>query len=450
MSPDRWDVIVVGAGLAGLKAALTLQHAGKRVLLLEARDRVGGRALRGEICGRPVDFGGQWVGARHHLLRSQAEELGIEMVPQYTDGASLTDFNGHVRSSTSGLPKLSLISLLDFGLIGHRWGRGVAGMPEDAPWSAPRAAEWDALSLEDWISRNGYTGAGRALARLVTGAILCADADQVSFLFFLECLRQGGGLDVMTGVRGGAQQDKFRGGAWQIAHLMGERLGDRLILDSPVEAVAQDAAGVRVTSHRNTYTADRVIITVPPELASRIQYEPALPERRAGLMQRMRMGSVIKLHAAYSTPFWRRRDLDGSVLSVDRTVSIVFDQTPEDGSIGILVGLIEGSHALEMSALDQSTRRERVVADLTHYFGEEAAEPLEYVDYDWVADKWALGGYAAHMPPGVMTTCGEAIRQPCGRIHWAGTETANRFIGYFEGALESGLRAAGEVLSQSE
>ncbi|GAB3163264.1 hypothetical protein GCM10027258_83350 [Amycolatopsis stemonae] len=242
--------------------------------------------------------------------------------------------------------------MIELGIGEHQLTRKLDQFPPGAPWDADQARRWDAESLGSWIDHHVKTTASAKIVRLAANSILCTDAAEVSYLCFLECLRQGGGVEKMLGVEGGAQQDKVVGGAWSVAKAMADELGDAVQLDSPVAAVEQTEEGARVRTQRASYSCRHVIVTTPPSIANRITFTPALPARRAALQQRMPMGSVIKLHVAYPTPFWRTRGLSGAAMSTERALGLVFDQTLADDGVGVLVGLIEGSHAVEYRDLD--------------------------------------------------------------------------------------------------
>ena len=212
-----------------------------------------------------------------------------------------------------------------------------------------------------------------------------------------------------------------------------------------MRSIRHSDAGVTVVSDRITVSARRAIVAVPPTLAGRIAYEPALPALRDGLSQRMAQGSVVKCMAVYERPFWRERGLSGAVTSVTGPVSVGFDNSPPDGSPGVLLGFLEGRAAREAMDLSRDQRRRIVSECFGRFFGPEAAHPVDYVDKAWGADEWSRGCYGGFMPPGAWSDHGAALRQPIGPIHWAGAETATVWNGYMDGAVGSGQEAAHAV-----
>jgi monoamine oxidase len=440
------DVIVIGAGFAGLKAAQELVALGRSVIVLEAKDRIGGRVKRGEVAGHVADVGGQWVGAGHSELLTEAARHGIGTYKQYETGKTVMQLLGKIVHFTGPVPRMSPLALVELLLLQRRWEREMKAVPAHAPWTAPKAAEWDAMTLESWIVKNVRTKAAREFARLVPRGAWAAEARQVSYLWFLDALRSGTGLDYLMGVKGGALDSKFVGGMQQIAQRMADELGDRVVLGAPVRKVIQDGRGVRIITDKGEFEGKFLIVAAPPGPIARIVFEPPLPAARDGLHQRMPMGNIIKVIVAYREPFWRTAGFSGQVATDDDVVGLVLDDTQSDDR-AVLLCFIEGRHALEMSAAGKDVRRQKVLASLVRFFGPQAADPLAYEDNDWMMEPYTHG-YVGHMPPGVMTRFGHALREPCGRIHWAGTETAEEWAGYIEGAVRSGMRAAKEVAAR--
>jgi monoamine oxidase len=283
--------------------------------------------------------------------------------------------------------------------------------------------------------------------RLGVTSVFSAEPADMSLLHFLFYVHSGGLLDNLFNVERGAQERRFVGGSQVIPERMAETLGDECVrLSAPVRLITQDPVGVTVMAGGATVRARFAAVAVPPTLASRIDYQPALPAQRDQLTQKMPMGSVIKVMAVYGEPFWRRDGRTGQATSDVGPVQLTFDNTPPGGSPGVLLGFIEGRHAREWGPRPLEERRRAVVDCFARFFGYRASRPEEYIELDWSAEEWTRGCYGAHMGPGVLTQFGPAMREPCGRIHWAGTETAEVFCGYMDGAVRSGERVAAELL----
>ena len=439
------DVVVVGAGLAGLTAARELSGAGLDVQVLEARERVGGRTLSQSVGEHPedvVELGGQWVGPTQHEVLGLARDLGIDTYPTHTKGRNLFEDNrGKVKRYRGTIPMLGPLVMLDYGRADLKLKRLIKRIDPDAPWEAEQAERLDEQSFATWIRRVAKTKTAREALATVCRAVFAVEPADVSLLHVLFYAAAADGWDDLLDTEGGAQQDRLVGGTQQLSVRMAEELGDRVQLSAPVHAIRADAGGVVAGEMR----ARRAIVAIPPALAGRIEYDPPLPGPRDQLTQRMPMGSVIKCMAVYDDPFWRADGLSGQAISLPGPAQVVFDNTPPNGSPG-LIGFLEGRDARELAAVRESERRDAVLRGFQRLFGRRAAHPALYVEKDWSTEPYSRGCYGGVLGPGAWTGYGRRLREPMGRIHWAGTETATRWMGYMDGAIQSGRRAAADVM----
>jgi monoamine oxidase len=441
------DVVVVGAGFAGLAAGRAVVAAGSEAIVLEARDRVGGRVVNEDIGdGKVVEMGGQWVGPTQDRIAALAADLGVETFPTHSDGDNLLRVDGRLRRYSGTIPRLSPFALLDVHLATRRLARLSARVDPEAPWDTPGAERLDATSVADWTRRTMRSDTARRLMRVAGRTIWGAEPEELSLLHFAFYLRSAGGFEMLTDVEGGAQQDRFEGGSQLVAIRAAEELGDRVVLGAPVRRIEHGADGVVVTAGEHTVRARRAIIAVPPPLVDRIEFAPALPAARRQLGQRMPEGWLVKCVAIYDEPFWRGDGLSGEALNEAGPVTMTFDSTPPDGSPGALVGFVGGADARKFARLGTSERRAAVLGSFESLFGPRARVAERYIERDWAAEEWSGGGPVANFATGGWTASGTALREPVGPIHWAGTETATRWAGYIDGAVSSGERAAAEAL----
>lgn len=445
---DFTDVIVVGGGLAGLWAATKISASSRQVRVLEARDRVGGRTFTADFGAARFDLGAQWVGPTQHRLLAVIRELDLQIFPTSVDGKKILDLDGKISTYANTIPSLSILELLELNRALSKIERLCKRVPPEAPHDAPEADDWDAQTVESWKRRYTKRGDVRKVVDVAVRTVFGAEASELSLLFFMSYLNAAGGLTRIIEAKDGAQQDRFVEGSQSVALRIAEALGDAVELSAPARRITQSASGVKVETDRGTFTARLAIIAMPPSLAHRIDYAPELPLRRAQLLQRFPMGATVKVFCGYDRPFWRDGGYSGEALSDGQPISVVYDNTSHDGAQAALLSFIVGRPAREWGARPDDERRSSVLATLCRMFGGEAGEPTLYLEKDWSADPWTRGCPTGFAPPGVLTDLGRDLRTPIGNLHWAGTETATEWTGYMEGALQSGERAAAEVIDR--
>lgn len=434
--------------MSGLACARALQDRGAKVVVLEARDRVGGRTLSRRFGPATFDLGGQWLGAHQPRLAALASELGVKTFRTFDTGKKVLDVAGRTSTYSGTIPTLAPWALLDLQQALFRAERLARGVKPASPLAADRALERDGMSLGEWMRTAMHTEVAREVLATGIRVVFGAEPDELSLLWVLRYAAAAGNLMRLVEIPNGAQEMRFVEGAQTLSIRLADKLGDSVHLNTPVRSIEDTAGGVTVTTDGGRFDARFAVIAIPPALAGRIAFSPPLPAPRDQLLQRFPMGATVKVLAVYDRAFWRDRGLSGEVVFTRGPVSVVFDNTSADGKVPCLVAFLVGDPARQWSLKPEAARRREVLDALAAAFGPDAKRPVEVAEQDWSTEPWTRGCPVSNLAAGVMRGVGGLLRDPVGHIHWAGTETADEWTGYLEGAIEAGRRAASEVLAR--
>ncbi|WP_458112610.1 FAD-dependent oxidoreductase [Arthrobacter sp. R1-13] len=456
---DR-DVVVVGAGPSGLTAARELKKAGLSVVVLEARDRVGGRTWTDTVDGAMLEIGGQWVSPDQSALMELLDELGLSLYSRYRSGDSIyVGADGkHHRYSGGSFPvgeataaeMDKLIALLD-GL--------AAEIGAKEPWAHPKARELDTISFHHWLRRHSSDEeACNNIGLYIAGGMLTKPAHAFSALQAVLMAASAGSFSHLTD-EDFILDKRVVGGMQQVSLLQAAELGDDVVLNSPVRTISwavDSKAGtaareipdhrVTVLSERATVRARFVIMAVPPNLYSRVSFNPPLPRRQHQMHQHQSLGLVIKVHAVYSTPFWRDEGLSGTCFSASSLVQEVYDNTNYGDTRGTLVGFISDEKADAVFELDEEHRRRAVLESIAGFLGDKALEPEVYYESDWGSEEWTRGAYASSYDLGGLHRYGKDQHAPVGPIFWSSSDLAAEGYQHVDGAVRMGQLTAARIV----
>ncbi len=450
-TPIETDVCVVGAGLAGLTAARRLSQAGQSVTVLEARDRVGGRLwTRSAASGVPIDMGATFIGPHHDRMHALTKEMGTATFRTHAKGDNVLATGGRVRRYKGDIPRISPVALASAAQAIARMNTMAQKVPVDAPWDAPKALEWDAQSVRAWLSRKHVpTRLARDLIEATVRACFASELSEVSLLNWLFLVRSAGNVEALMSIEGGYQHEQFVGGVQSIPKAMAAGLGESVLLASPVTAVTQQRDRVEVVGAARTVTARHVVLALPRALAAGIRFEPPLPTDQALLIHQVPAGTELKIVVVYDEPFWRDDGISGATVATDDDIEVTLDTTQPGHAEGVMATYAAGPRARRVAAMNRQDRHALVLGMLRTRLGPKAASPVEILEQNWVEEQWTRGCSMGHFPTGVLTQYGHLLRQPVGRLHWAGTETATTSYGAMDGAVRSGERVADEILQRA-
>ncbi|TGJ86985.1 hypothetical protein E0Z10_g1712 [Xylaria hypoxylon] len=448
------DVVIIGAGLAGLSAAHDVIKSGLTCVVLEARDRVGGKTWSQPLeDGKgTVDLGAAWINdTNQSKMYALAKRYGAELIVQNTEGnCVLQNFDGKCTTFPYGeLPNFDSATRKRLAEVRDMCEADCQALDT---WK-PKDTTLDYQTFESYLRSRGADDVAVATATVWTRAMLGQEPRDISALYFLNYCKSGGGLLQMRSDRkDGGQYLRVRQGTQVFAAGLASSLVEGVVrLNSPVQAVAQDAShSVKVQASGHVYAARKVITTVPGPVLKTIAFNPPLPPNKRVWVESLTSSYYTKAMMEFKSPFWAEKGFCGLVQSFIGPASVIRDSCSPSDKKYVLTCFMTGDPGIEWAGLSTPERERNLLAQLEQLYGVQdlQKEFKQMISYEWVRDEFSGWGCpCASLTPGVLDTLGgDGLREPCGNLHFAGTETAGEWKGYMEGAVRSGARAAAEVV----
>ncbi len=444
------DVVIVGAGPSGLMAARTLKRAGLSVAVLEARDRVGGRTWSQVIDGAFLEIGGQWISPDQTALIDLVDELGLERFQRYREGKGVyIGADGQRREYDGGTFPVSAETAAEMDRLTALLDELAASVGAKEPWAHERARELDTISFHRWLEENSDDAEARNnIGLFVAGGMITKPAHSFSALQAVLMAASAGSFSNLTD-ENFILDERVVGGMQSVSLALAEELGEDVLLSSPVRTVRWSDEGVAAVSEGVTVEARRLVMAVPPNLYSRVSFEPPLPRLQHQMHQHQSFGFVIKVHAVYDTPFWREKGLSGTSFGAHSLVQEVYDNTNHGDERGTLVGFVVDEKADAVFELSAEERKERILASIAEYLGDEAKSPVVYYESDWGSEEWTRGAYATSYDLGGLHRYGKHQLSPVGPIYWSSSDLAAEGYQHVDGAIRMGALTAERILEEA-
>ncbi|MBP9742677.1 MAG: FAD-dependent oxidoreductase [Burkholderiales bacterium] len=418
MKNELKEIVIIGAGFAGLYSAFLLQESGYKVTILEARHRIGGRTLTQDN----VELGGDWISSLHPRMMKLCKRFNLSFSPQLEEGKVVRYFDQQ-RDELEEKPNVQKNTTNIFTPYIEQFDQLVNDL------DFFKSQHLDQISFYDWCTENIQNPTVLKTFNYSFNSLICVNPKAASMFFWLYFLKSCGGYRALTGVKNSAQEFHINGGTVILANELAKGLN--IVYNSEVIHIEKNNDIYRInTKNQLTYYAAKVVSAIPLQLIPGITWNPRLIQDRVSFYQSLQMGYITKVIIQYETPFWTQNGYNAHIVSDTAPIHLCYDVSNNK------------FHALAIFIIDHKCYTNEEILDQLAFLLKNnlAKRPKKIYIKNWVNDEFSKGGYFCVPPIGSLTKNYRYLTEPEGEIYFVGTETASQWMGYIEGALESAER----------